>query len=765
MQRFIFINLAVMLSAAPTAIAAAQTISDQGTAAARNSAPVADTDSENGLEDIVVTAQRREENLQHAAIAVSAITGDKLAAAGISETANLTRLVPSLVVQPLGGSSLSLYLRGVGTRGGNSFAENPVSFNFAGVYIARPTAPVGTFYDLERIEVLKGPQGTLYGRNSTGGAVNVLPKAPKLGTFSGDATLEYGNYDSKKAVAALNIPLGSKAALRVAGQIVDRDGYLSNGSDDDKGQAARASLLMRPSDRFSVTVIGDYFRQRGKGLGAVLVPDALAPDAPPVSRRIEGSDPRSTNALLQNFGFLIGSGLVKVPQDDAFQRSEFYGLAGVAEADLGFAKLTVIPAYRKSKPDYLSYLSGFSGRVTEDNDQYSLEARLASKGDGPLSYVLGAYYFDEKQRAVNLYDVGLITYVQILPRLKTSSKAVFGQASYAVTDGFRLVGGLRYTDESRKDHSSIRVLTPTDQDPPFAVANNSLTSRRVTWKAGLEYDAGPNSLVYANVATGFKAGGFFPAASDNAFAPEALRAYTLGSKNRFLDNRLQLNVEIFYWKYKNQQVSYLGPVLVAPGLYGPGNLIDNIGQSRMYGAEADLVFAPDRDDNFEVNIQYLNSKYNSLTYSGLSGSGAPLRTSCATTLDNSFNAIPPGVVFEVSCGGKPAVNAPKISVNLAYDHTFRLGDYRLVAGVRSRIESSRYLSLEFNDVQRQKGYMTSDAILTLNAPDDRWSISAFVNNIEDKVLYAGSTLQPILNTAYNSLRPPRTYGVRTSVHF
>jgi len=206
-------------------------IGTPGIAFAQDGAAAADSangQESEGLDEIVVTAQRREENLQRTALAVSAVTGDDLTKSGITETSNLGRLVPSLVVQPTGGTT-SFFLRGVGTNSQNSFSENAVAFNFNGIYVGRPTAPAGVFYDLERVEVVKGPQGTLYGRNATGGAINVIPRKPTLGEFGGEASFEYGNYDSKKGSLALNIPFGEVAALRSAGQMLTPERHIFDG--------------------------------------------------------------------------------------------------------------------------------------------------------------------------------------------------------------------------------------------------------------------------------------------------------------------------------------------------------------------------------------------------------------------------------------------------------------------------------------------------------------------------------------------------------
>ena len=741
-----------------------------------------------GLQDIVVTAQRRQENLQRAAVPVSAVSGDALISTGVSETANLTKLVPSLVVQPSGGSGMNLYLRGVGTLQSNSFAENAVAFNFNGVYIARPSAPVGTFFDLERLEVVKGPQGTLYGRNATGGAINVLPKRPSLSGFGGDLTVEYGNYGNKKATGAVNIPLGNTVALRVAGQVVDRNGYLSDGYDDEVGQAARVSLLFKPSDLFSAVLVADYFHQGGKGIGSVLAPGAAAPAgftayaAPSLDRRIGGSDPRSVAALTAATasqpappfcrGGFVPSGCVVPPRGDGFNDSHFYGVSLTIDGDVGFGTLTVIPAYRKSKPDYLSYVPGFLDRITEDDDQLSLEVRLTSNSDQPFRYVVGGYFFHEKQLTSNYFYQGLISTTAFTPRLSTESKAVFGQATLDLASTFRLVGGLRYTDASRTQASaSASGGLPGPINPPLgAPFSGRLDFSKVTWRAGVEWDVAPRSLVYATVATGFKAGGFFVAAPpNNTFRPERLMAYTMGAKNRFFDNRLQLNVEAFYWDYKDQQVSYVGGINTGTNGIQPGGVTVNAGKARMYGAEAELLFAVVPKGIFTANVQYLNGKYDSLRYTALSAGGSNIRTGCVASnnrLANPTNPFSPSRLFDLNCSGQPTVNSPKWTANIGYEHTIEFGnDMGLVLGARTRVESSRFVTIDYLPETRQGSYMQSDANITLRGPQGRWSLTGYVNNIEDKTVLAGATVRPVVQAVYSILRPPRTYGVRAGVKF
>ncbi len=729
--------------------------------------------SDGGLAEIVVTAQRREESLQRAAIAVTAVTGDDLTRSGITETSNLGKLVPALVVQPTGGTT-SFFLRGVGTNSQNSFSENAIAFNFNGVYVGRPTAPAGVFYDLERVEVVKGPQGTLYGRNATGGAINVLPKKPMLGTFGVEGLAEYGNYDSKKGFLAVNIPFGEIAALRVAGQVIDRDGYISDGYDDDKGEAARASFLLKPSDLWSINIVGDYYHQGGKGGGAVLLP-SKAFAVPSLDDRVSISDPRAITAIngyastlfAPPFcaGGFITSGCIENAGTDGYLDNHFYGLSAQVDGDMGFATLSVIPAWRKSEAKFRTYLPGFRGEIEDNAEQMSLEMRLTSAADQHLRYVLGGFFFNEQQDTLNYFRQGRISTTRFTPRLKTQSLAAFGQLTFDISDDLRLIAGGRYTREDKSQlTASVAGGLPGPVDPPLrAPITGDLTFTKFTWKAGVEYDAGPASLVYANVATGFKSGGFFVASPpNNSFAPESLTAYTIGAKNRFFGNKLQLNIEAFYWDYKDQQVTFVGGVQTGNGIFAQGSLTANAGKSRIFGTEVEARFAPTRDDLFNITIQYLNGKYKSLQTANFSPTGAPVTTGCTITGSRLAN---PGVngarFYDIDCSGKPTVNSPRWAINLGYQHSFRIrGDMTLVAGARSNIETSRYLNSNFRDEERQGSFMMSDAFLTLEGPQDKWSVTAFVNNIEDKEVLARAGTRPILDFPVGTLRPPRTYGVR-----
>lgn len=765
------VSIVALASSIATTFASAQTVSAAAAPtspaeAQSNNSTLAETapGQVDGLADIVVTAQRREETLQRTALAVSAVSGEALAKANVTDVTSLTKLVPSLIVQPATGTSVGFYLRGVGSLVGNAFTENPIAFNYGGVYVARPAAVLGTFYDLQRVEVLKGPQGTLYGRNATGGAINVIPNRPVLGQRSLDLSIETGNYKSVHTQAVVNLPLGSKLALRLAAQVASRGPYLSDGYDDEIGQAARGSLLFTPSSAVSVLLSADYFHQGGMGPGGVLAQGALTPNAPPASQRIGESDPRSLAVLTADYPALFIPGLVRAPANDGFVNSRFWGVSADIDIDLGFAKLTVLPAYRDSRPNYLSYSGGYYARIDENARQTSVEARLASSTGGPFNYVIGGYFFNENQSGLNDFNAGLITHTTFSPSLTNQSYAGFGQATYAIFSGFRLVAGGRYTHETKKQDT---VLTQTSFGVgPTSRALGDATFNKFTYKAGIEWDVKPRNLLYANVATGFKSGGFFVAALDNAYRPENITAYTLGSKNRFLGNRLQFNVEGFYWKYQDQQVNFIGPVRTSATTIGTGLVTTNAGRSRIFGAEAELSLQATKLDLFSTNVQYLNGKYNQFSFLNSSANGAPPRTTCLVTPSTAIAVPAPGSAFLVDCAGKPQINSPKISINLSYEHTFALSDaFDLVAGARSKIESSRFLSPEYLPEERQGSYTQSDAFLTLSNKSDRYSITAFVDNLENSTVLAGTAVRPILPLVYDILRAPRTYGIRAAFSF
>ncbi|MEG3178778.1 TonB-dependent receptor [Sphingomonas sp. RB3P16] len=703
-------------------------------------------DATQGIGDIIVTASRRSDTVQKSALAITALSGDLLARQGVSQPEELNKLATGLTISK-NGASTQVFLRGVGSFAVSSYADSAVAFSVDGVFYGFPTAVAGSFYDLQRIEVLKGPQGTLYGRNATAGAINLIPNHPTFDT-NGTMSVDVGNYGLFKVDGAINIALSDTLAVRASGYRTRRGGYFSDGYGNDVSEAGRLQALFRPTDRLSVLLAGEYSYVGGKGTPFVPVP-ALGSDP------WEGPSTATSNSYIQA---VRNAGLpIPLAKDDGFIRVKAYNARAEVNWNLGFANLTVLPSYQKIDSSSLSY-PGFSFTTDDSGDQHSLEARLSSVGSGPLKWIVGAYDFRSNISSLIIADQGLVGSTPQFQQ-KVHAKAVFGETTYSVTKSLRLTGGLRYSDEARSQRGTVtgKTLTPFGQIYSAASANGDLSKGNLTYKAGIEFDAGSRSLMYASIASGFKAGGFQADSAPNTFKPEKLYAYTLGSKNRFFGNKLQANVELFYWDYRDHQEIYLSPANSGGFVVAP----HNVGDAYVWGGNLDLQWRPTKADQFTAQVEFLQSKYKNFKYDILTAV-APvpgLSTGCAVAV------VSPGT-SRVDCSGKPFARAPKIAATVSYGHTFDLGnDARLIVEMRSRISSAYYTSVDYIAASRQGPFTRSDASLTLEL-EPKLSVTAYIRNIEKSAVHEGGFQAPFTpGVVYSALAAPRTFGVRIAKAF
>lgn len=793
--------------ASMTAQAQAQSVAGAGDDSA--AAPAAqDTGSadQQGLQEIIVTAQRKAENLQRAGIPVAVVTGDQLVSRGLSSSTELGAAVPSLSAQPQGGANTVFFLRGVGNFTVNGYSDPAVAFNYDGVYLGRATSTSGIFYDLERVEVLKGPQGTLYGRNATAGAINVLPTRPRIGENSGFVTASYGNYDAVNVQGAVNVAMGEHGAMRIAGNIVRRDGYQTDGTSDEKTQALRVQFLSELTPDLTVRIGGDFSHSGGKGPGSTYV------------GRI-AYVPGTGNQFVPS-GLSEDSGLFS-PEAQAYRRTLFSGLAGRTLAPLdvqpyldnnyyganaeislntGAGTLTVIPAWRYSKLDNRFAVPAFYGNVAETDEQKSLEVRFAGNRVGIFDYMLGAYYFDETVAATYLFaQQALNAYQQFTSG--TKSYAGFGRITANFNDRLRLIGGLRYTKDDKDFNgradvflvrcsvvvqgrpscpnapllpstgryqdlpSSVFPTVPDNQARPIGTTgallihavtpvNTTLSNDRFTYHLGAEFDVGPHSLLYANLETGYRSGGFALSAGYETFQPEFIDAYTIGMKNRFFDNRLQLNLEAFLWKYRNQQVNHTG--IDRNG--NQGQFTENVGKSTNKGVEVEAQFLATRNTLLSVNVQYLDAKYDDFIYREPIGATPP-NTGCP------YRASATAGMYDINCSGRSAYQSPKWTMNLGGQQTVPLGDHKLLFSADTQYRTSRVVGFEYLPNQLVGATWVSNAQIAFGAADDRWSIAAFVRNIEDERFQASAQIYGAGSAALAVYSPPRTYGVRATSKF
>jgi iron complex outermembrane receptor protein len=732
-----------------------------------------------GISEVVVTAQRLEENLQRAALSVTAVGGDVIAQHSITNVSDLTQLVPALTATPGVGPYTNLSVRGVSSTVANSFGDPAIAVNVDQVFLARTTSSRGLFYDLERVEVLKGPQGTLYGRNATGGAINVITHGPVLGEFGGSLTLEAGNKSLRNITGVLNAPLGQNAAVRGAFQTVDRDGYMSDGSDDEKRRSGRLSFAYLPSDSFRVTVRGDYTHEGGIGNGGTAINADGSFYGNPRTSIVDQSAALTPIYAARCPTFLPTAPPCKPLPPNAFQDNNYYGVSADTEWDVSAGTFTFIPAYRHDGYDFLGEPTGFIIREDNSARQSSFEARFASNRDHALRYIVGAYYLDTAQTGLANYDQqsnGTSSVQDI--HVSGYSYAGFGQLTWAVSDVFRATAGVRYTFEEKKTNSRLDI-TPFFQpliDPipalgaPEALTNATKDFNATNWKAGVEWDVTPTSFLYANVGTGFKSGGFFfnvPGdPQGNTYKPENVTAYTIGSKNRFLENRVQLNAEVFQLNYKDQQIATLG--VNASGLVIFPQ--QNAGQSTIRGAELDAQFLPMDSTLIGLNVQYVHARYDEFVYrSALSVNpvAAQAGTACKLGLPGTPTLNPALAVYAVDCSGMPAQQTPEWIVNAGVQQTFSLGSgAKMVADLNSRYSDRRATAIQYLPYTLVGSYTRTNLSLTYHSPQDGWSLGAYVNNIEDKdVASVASRSVGHVGFLYADMLSPRTYGLRLGVRF
>ena len=742
-----------------------------------NGSPIGAEPNGTTLGDIIVTAQKQATNAQKTPIALRVIDGDALTKAGVNDINSLTRLAPDLGITN-DTIFTKLALRGVSAESIAEGSDAALTVNIDGEYINRPTALNAGFYDLDRIEVLKGPQGTLYGRNSTAGAINVITKKPtdKLGGY---LTGSYGNYNAYSLQGALNVPLADGLAMRVAGIHTQHDGYRDNnvnggtgGRNDDANVDSFRGTLSFDRDRLHAFVQGEYtdIDQRPPAQYGVLVTTAT-PGVVAVPTTTGGVDylPLNSRFDLPKTAFATGQqGFFKVKQ---------YHVRGQLSYDLT-DRLTVSYVggyFHNDIHDYIP-LNGFlpatfsANSAKQNSRDFSNELRLTYKGDHGLFIQAGGFYFNEKQDVATGTQLpiagGAYVNYNYRPDLTINSYAAFAQADVPITDQLKVTGGVRYTKDKKTgtyyNFSGFGAAPTIAQivagagtlpgkcqgtlNATYNVINQCYDKGKVSWTGGLEFQATPRNLLYAKVSTGFRSGGFDNLSSRTIngvtignFAPETITDYEIGSKNRFMHGTIELNLAAFRYDYKNLQVDNFISLDV-------GAATVNAGKARYNGAEVDFVAQMTRNDRFNATFNYLDAKLTQFT-----------------TFQNGLNGGTP----EIDSSGNRPPQAPKYTVAVGYSHTFELGSAgTLDASAYSRFKSDYFLSSFNRAADRQEGYSQTDLSLNYTTDNKRYSVQGFVHNVENYVplVYASYTGGGI--NIYNFIfGAPRTYGAQATVKF
>jgi iron complex outermembrane recepter protein len=753
-------------------------------------APVASSpDAGPGAPDIVVTAERRSVSIQSVPIAISAFDGDKLRAAGVSDASSLNKLVSGLDVRANPGpGGLAIFIRGVGATPKNGLADQANAFSVDGISFSRPVGPDSTLFDIARVEVLKGPQGTLYGRNATSGAVNVITQLPKLDTVAGFGRMTLGNYGAYQVEGALNLPLGQDWAIRASGNVVAHDGYFHDGYSDQDNRAGRLHLYYEPSPRVSLLITLSGAQERGKGTGAI--PLGPNPAAGLTGRFIgnpwDGPSSPAVDAYVRAQGALVNP-TATAPADNGRVHNDIWALAATLNVDLGGAKWTALAGYRDIASDNIGYETFASLYTRFHTREVTAETRLASNGAGPVTWIVGGFYGHESM-ANQAWGENITgqapahppfppstdpDYVYLnLPGIRNDSWALFGQSTIRLAQGLRVTGGLRYTqDHKRLGAGTFGFVDNPYQTTPFpdlvlapgivisgafVPVDNARTFRAVTFSTGVEVDLARDSLLYANVRKGYHAGGLIAADSvgpyPTSYQPETLMAYALGVKNRLFDRRLTLNLEAYYWDYRNLQVETIGlvncractanaQIPVNGATYG--QLYDNAGKAHTYGLDADLAWSITRTDRFGLNLLAARGKYDRYTI-----------------------ASPFGAVV---ADGHAMAGLPHLTFTAEYGHDVPLANGgMLTLTARTHYTAQREFGALPYPGSTQPAYTSSDLELAYQSHDKGFRAMAFVRNLENgtNVVSAVSNIaDPVTGGGWGVLAPPRTYGVSLSKSF
>lgn len=718
---------------------------------------------EQALQEVLVTAQRTPSVESKTPVSLTVLGGEQLIETGLDTPGDIGARVPNVEFDNA-TDGLRITMRGVSSSDTTGKGDPSAAFMLDGVYIARPQIQNLSFYDLERVEVLRGPQGTLYGRNTTAGAVNVISKNP-VDTLAAAAHAGIGNYGAREAGAMLNIPVNQALALRAAFAAHRHDSYLRNGQGtpyelglDRDDVSARITARLRVSATATLLLRVDHSRVDDNN-------DSFVPDTnfyAGVSNGAPVWQGGATRDQLTNHFVPFNTAL-----SQGYSHKTTTGVSADLQWHLGPATVYYLGAHRdydqqQLTNSYYRVAPAVALGVHQDFDgwyrQDSHELRLASNGAGPLSGQAGVYYFRERSsQSYTFRDLELtgLTPYYAFPHgpTRSTSQAVFGQGTYRVTGvlggDLRLTAGARRTSDkkSRYGATSFQQASVFNPATDLQLLNAAdLSTSQTTWRLGADVDLAPGTIAYATIATGYKAGGFndgcavgavalglgCPAAlavpvSTLVYQPEQLRAYEAGIKSRLLDNTASLNLSVFSYDYTNLQLSGVATVAGAPRF-----VTANAGEASVKGLELEGVFALSTRDRLSYALSLLGAHY--VRYS------------------------PDGVQ---SWSGVKLDRAPAHTVSLGYEHSMRVADGLLAAGIHARRGADYQIAVPSQLLQyRVPARTESGASLRYTVASGAWSILARVNNIENKV-------RPISIDSFGMTVPsdPRTVDLRVDYRY
>ncbi|WP_162299988.1 TonB-dependent receptor [Kineobactrum sediminis] len=686
----------------------------------------------NTLEEVIVTAQKREQSLQDVGITVSALTGETIEKLGLYDSNDLSNSIPNLNIEsPAGEGGVSVvFIRGVGL---NDFATNnsgPVGFYIDEVYAGSSNSQSAALFDIDRIEVLKGPQGTLYGRNTTGGAISLVSRKPGVET-EGYVRGSYGNYstgnDEYRIEGAVGGSLGDTVQARVAGVTYHSDGYMKNLVDNSYVEkerwAARAQLNWTPTDRLNV-----LFNVHGSDNDS----DADLYNSSADENFYEGLSDISPVLQVEQAGASVKLDYTLTDSIELVSITAYDELDKLHQEDADMLPAPII------HPEY-----------GVEADMFSQELRLSGGSEGAV-WIAGLYYFEEnldQDQGVDLTGAGLPVPYRYDNTQELSTWALFGQYEYDLSPTLTLTAGLRYTQLDVDFTSAGTGTFFLDSTVPGGMTDSyrfadDLSEDNVSGKLALNWRPVDDVLVYTSLSRGFKGGGYngnFHINVDaiGSYDNEELTAWELGTKTRLADGRLQLNAALFYYDYNDAQIFNNAPI---PGVGLPSNTIRNADAS-MQGLDLDLRWTPVDGLYLQLGLGYVDATYDE-------------------------DIVDP-VTGPLPIDGLAVQNTPELSAFALASYEWQLGDGGMIAAqIDATYSDDVYYSTFEDSAVGQSAYTLFGSRLSWHSADDALEVALWGKNLGDKE-YAAYVFD--LRADFGFLQRmrgvPRTVGIDVQYRF
>jgi len=713
-------------------------------------AQTATTPADSDANEIIVTANKRAENIQDVPITITAVSGEALADSGVKSLQDLTTLV-SGYVGPGDIGFQSPHLRGVGSQVSSPGLENSVALYVDGIYIGATSPALLRLNNVAQIEVLKGPQGTLFGRNTTGGLVHVQTRNPSQDF---EASLEggYANYETVNGAGYLNVPLGGRSAMNVAVQGAGAGkGWGTNfgtGGPTYKLEsewAVRSKLDIGIGEDTSFMIIGDY--ESHKDIGFFTKRSVVgAKISPTYTSTVTGWDANAAS--------------------DARVRSEAWGLAGRLTHDFGGVTLTNTLAYRKTEFDLVDFVANVAPAALDDlhffwytkNRQWTNELQLSSNGNGPLKWTIGAFYYDAED--IN-HQPGVSQKPPFGPPfdfvtdsvIKTKSIAGYGQLSYEISPGTTLTGGLRYSHDNQSVSGTF-VHTPAFFS--FLDAVSSLPPRStgaVSARLSLAHKFSDDAMVYVSYNRGSKSGGFNPVQINNPpFGDEKLNAYEVGTKLNFMDNKATFNLSGFYYDYQNIQVqSFRIP--------GPPTIL-NASSAKLYGIDADLQLRPTEAFTLSATMSLVHTEFGDFPnaeFYGQCGPAAPVGACSAANVAAGAGFY----LYLANAKGNPLPLAPSFTASIAANYTIPVGSGKV--DLNANYAYNGGFDSTVGKELHQDAFGRLGASIQFTTEDDRFFARLWGSNLTNT--QDASILNQGAGANFVALNSPRTFGITLGAKF